>query len=479
VRRHKPRISNSQAAWIAIVVIGIACYFVFGGSVPFQSAGFQLRAVFTSPTNLHIPSPVRIAGVEVGQVTGVQRVRGSRNAGVVTMTINPNGLPIHRDATVLIRSRIFLEGNFYVELRPGTPGAPIMRSGGTIPAANTSGPVQLDRVLSSLDISARENLQALLRGFGAALSAPPTPAQDATQDPSMRGLTGAQALNKSLQYSAQAFKASAIVNQALLGTRPGDLTGVIVGNERVFRALAASGPQLTSFVHTFNATMATLASRQTELKQTIAVLPPLLRTTISTDAALDASFPPTQEFARAILPGTRVVDSTIGLALPWIAALTKLNSPHYLGNLLADLTPAVDNTASSLQSTQTLITRLDSLARCFTHTIIPTGNAVIQDPPNTSGKRVYQELWQTAVGLAGASQNFDGNGMYTRASVAGGLIPIQTGNVGQTGPLFGNAVLPPLGTRPTYNGKAPPLNRSVACFRNAPPNLSAATGVGP
>ena len=47
----------------------------------------------------------------------------------------------------------------------------------------------------------------------------------------------------------------------------------------MFRALAASGNQLPSFVSTFNATMATLAARQQELSQTIALLPPLLRRT--------------------------------------------------------------------------------------------------------------------------------------------------------------------------------------------------------
>ena len=40
------------------------------------------------------------------------------------MDIQQNGLPIHADATVDIRPRIFLEGNFYVDLKPGTPERP-------------------------------------------------------------------------------------------------------------------------------------------------------------------------------------------------------------------------------------------------------------------------------------------------------------------------------------------------------------------
>ena len=95
-------------------------------------------------------------------------------------------------------------------------------------------------MLGALTSDARANLQTLLIGLGSTLDLPPTPAQDATVDPSVRGLTAGQALNKSLNYSAEAFKASAIVNQALLGQQPHDLSQVVVGNEQVFRGLAAS-----------------------------------------------------------------------------------------------------------------------------------------------------------------------------------------------------------------------------------------------
>ncbi len=88
-----------------------------------------------------------------------------------------------------------------------------------------------------------------------------------------------------------------MVNQGLLGTQTHDLSQAVEGNEEVFRGFAASGQQLASLVHTFNSTMATLASRQQELSRTIALLPPLLRRTNSSDSALDASFAPTQQFA--------------------------------------------------------------------------------------------------------------------------------------------------------------------------------------
>ena len=349
-----------------------------------------------------------------------------------------------------------------------------------MPAPNTSGPVQLDRVLAALTSDARTNLQTLLQGIGATLDTRGTPAENASQDVITRNLNGGQALNKSLQYSTGAFRGSAIVNEGLLGTRPHDLSKVVEGNEQVFRGFASSGQQLASFVHTFNATMATLASRQQDLSQTIALLPPLLRRTESSDTALDASFGPTQQFARELLPGVKQLGPTIQVALPWIAQATALVSPSELGGLLKDLTPAVQNTASTIAATKSLLSSAGKLARCFTHNLIPTGNEFIQDPPITSGVQVYQELFQSAVGIAGAAGNFDGNGRYVRSSAGGGATQVQTPSIPNQGPLYGNAVLPVLGTRPAFTGSPPPLRRDVACYRNPVPNLnSAKTGIGP
>ncbi|HWD65422.1 MAG TPA: MlaD family protein [Solirubrobacteraceae bacterium] len=467
MRRHPARVSNLQAAVAAIVVIGIACYFVFGGPVPFSGSGYRLRAVFTANTELHIPSPVRIAGVDVGEVTSVRHISGSRSAGVVTMQIDRQGLPIHSDATAQIRSRIFLEGNFYVALNPGTPEAPVLHSGSTLPAANTSGPVQLDRILSQLNAPARTSLQRLLRGLGGALNG-------------SSGQTGGQALNRALNYSTQAFTASAIVNQALLGERPHDLSGTVAGSAAVLRALSSSPSQLTGLVDTFQRTMGALAARQGALSASVAALPGLLRSTNAADTALDGSYANTQSFAGEILPGIRQLGPTIDAALPWLGQLTALVSRRELGGLLTDLTPAVQNTSATVRASVGLVRRSDQLARCLVHNVIPTGNQVISDPPVGDGRKVYQELFQGAVGLAGAGQNFDGNGRYLRSTVGGGGTLVQTPTLPTNGPLFGNAVLAPLGSRPAFAAKAPPLHSGTSCFRNPVTDLnSAATGVGP
>ena len=67
-----------------------------------------------------------------------------------------------------------------------------------------------------------------------------------------------------------------------------------------------------------------------------------------------------------------------------------------------------------------------------------------------------------------------------RSSAGGGDIQVQTPSIPNLGPLYGNAILPVLGTRPAYTGKAPPVRRDVACSKNAAPNLNdVTTGAGP
>ena len=87
------------------------------------------------------------------------------------MEIDDKGLPIHKDATAKIRPRIFLEGNFFVDLQPGTPSAPTIDDGDTLPVTQTAGPVQLDQVLTALQQDTRKEPAAAARGLGSGADA--------------------------------------------------------------------------------------------------------------------------------------------------------------------------------------------------------------------------------------------------------------------------------------------------------------------
>ena len=169
------------AGAIVLVLVIIAVYFGFTKHIPFTH-GYRIKGVFSSAVTIRKNSPVRIAGVNVGKVTGVSRYKDS-DASVVSMELQDKALPLHRDATMKIRPRIFLEGNFFVDLRPGTPASPTLHEGSTIGITQTAAPVQLDEVLTSLQSDARADLQEVLQVYGGALTQKPTAQDNAAAGP--------------------------------------------------------------------------------------------------------------------------------------------------------------------------------------------------------------------------------------------------------------------------------------------------------
>src|SRR5688500_6298695 len=109
-----------RAGVIALVIVIVGVYFGFTKANPFADP-YEMQAVFDTVNNLKQRSPVRIAGIEVGKVTKVEAIDSGDGAARVTMEIQEKGLPIHQDAEIKVRPRIFLEGNFFVDLRPGSP----------------------------------------------------------------------------------------------------------------------------------------------------------------------------------------------------------------------------------------------------------------------------------------------------------------------------------------------------------------------
>ncbi len=91
---------------------------------------------------------------------------------------NSNGLPIHSDATVRIRDRLFLEGGYYLELDPGQPErADRARTGSRSRSRTRRPPVQFYKVLSTFDSATRQSLDNILNNFNAGLQPQPRAAR--------------------------------------------------------------------------------------------------------------------------------------------------------------------------------------------------------------------------------------------------------------------------------------------------------------
>jgi phospholipid/cholesterol/gamma-HCH transport system substrate-binding protein len=466
---------------VVVVVVALVAYFGFTKAIPFKH-GFRLKAVFATAVNIHPKSPVRVAGVDVGKVSSISR---TGRAGLVTMEIESKGLPIHSDATLKIRPRIFLEGNWFVELQPGSPSAGTLSSGATVPITQTSDPVQLDQVLDALNTDTRSNLQTFLIEYGAALTQKPTAAQNAEQDPEVRELNAAQALNKATHRGPPSLRGTAVINQAITGTEPHDLSKLVGGIGKVTTALNVHEQQLGELIGNFNTFFAAFASQSTALKATVAELPSSLLSIDHGLASLNASFPPTRTFARDILPGVRATNPTVAAALPWIEQVQASLTPAELGGVAKGLAAATPSLASLEAEQVPLFKQTELFNKCLTNVLFPAGNTKIQDGASTSGVENYKEFWYSLVGLGSIGQHFDGNGAMAKFMVGNSGQTLRSAPVSILGTnvkglrLLGRSPLPPQGTRPAYPAEEPPYQPLVPCYTQALPNFNGPLSQGP
>jgi phospholipid/cholesterol/gamma-HCH transport system substrate-binding protein len=468
--------SPAKIGLVLVLILAVASYLAFTKRIPFTSQGFELHATFENATTLKPTSPVRIAGVNVGKVTSVT---SHGNMADVTFTVDDAGLPIHKDATVTIRPRLFLEGNFFLDLRPGSPQAADLSSDGTIPVTQTATAVQLDEILTSLQKSNRGDLKRALIAYGDTLTHVPTAAEDKTQVPAVKGKTAAQALNQTFRYGGKAGRTSAIVNQALLGERPHDLSNLIRGQRNLFSELASDQAALKGLITNFNTTTAALASESTNLSDTIAELAPTLEQARPALLHLDQALPPFRALAIELEPGIRQLPETIRTGTPWLIQIKRLLRKDELGNDARYLAEAGPGLAQTTASSPALFHQIDLLSRCTSHNLIPAGNTVLQDSgPGynfTSGQPNIHELFYSTVQLAGESQLFDGSGSFVRFQAGGGPEMTRMENPGGgfgNDALWAHNISPPIGTRPVVTGKLPPFRQDVPCHKNTVPDLN-------
>jgi phospholipid/cholesterol/gamma-HCH transport system substrate-binding protein len=463
---------------VAIVLLALG-YLAFAKSLPFGSEEYEITAVFDSSVTLLPSNPVRIAGVNVGEVTGIER-KGDGTG--VTFTVDPEGRPVHADASATIRPRLFLEGNFFIDLSPGSPSAEVLSDGDTIPVSQTARAVQLDEILTSLQQNDRENLSRLLRGYGDALLREPTAADDADQDPDVQGETAAQALNDAFRYGGRAGRSSAQVTQALRGTEPGDLPRLLRGGSRVFAALAAREQELRELITNFNITTGALASESSNLSATVRELAPTIEDARPSLARLNETFPPLRTFARAVRPAVNELPATIEAGTPWLRQGDLLLSRSELGGIAQLLGRATPDLATATRSSKGLLRETDRLSRCTSEVLVPTGNVVIEDDFAT-GVENYKAFLFGAVAQAGEGQSFDGNGSYLRVQPSGGPVLTRADNpkgVFRETELNAWTIAPPIGTQPTRPGAKPPIRSDVPCHENRIPDLNGpAAAVGP
>jgi virulence factor Mce-like protein len=456
--RHHTGISPFKAGAISIAVVVVFCYFAYTQANPFANP-YEFSAVFQSANNLKGDAVVRIAGVNVGKVTKVEPI-GEDGAARVTMEVSDEGLPIHQDARLKIRPRIFLEGNFFVDVQPGSPTAPELEDGGEVPVQQTATPVQFADVLAALQSDTRADLQVLLEELSKGLEG-----------------KGAEGLNETYRFAEDAYKQSALANEASLGTREHDLSELVKGQQETFRALARHEQNLRDLVTNFNTFAAALAREDDALQATIPALDDVLRVGSPALRSLNDSLPSLRAFARDALPATVSSGPTIDSNLPFIRQARQLVGERELKGLVADLRVTIPDLVELDEGQTAFLEQGRALSACQNNVLLPFAQTPIPDPdfPDNTGQPFYKQSSRGLVGLSGESRISDAvSPMFHFNFGSGPYTLIQPGETGEK--YVGTTAFPPIGVRPARPDRRPDARPDVPCETQEPPNLNAPGG---
>jgi hypothetical protein len=355
---------------------------------------------------------------------------------------------------------LFLEGGYYLELDPGSPSAPTLHDGDTIPMSQTSTPVQFYNVLSTFDVAARASLRQLLDTLNQGFS--PQPGHPLSD-------SGAGGFKSAIPQLTPTMKDIAWVTRALRGTRAGDVERLLSSASQVTGTLSASSAALAS-------ADGALAQSVSGLDQTLQAAPPALD-------AIDHSLPPLVNLAVALDPSLKVAPPILDSLTNTVQQLAAVVAPAARGPLLASLKATFEQFPALLTELGSAFPIGKQVTDCLRTHVVPTLQKQVPDGPLSTGRPAWQDFVHFLPNVAGATGSFDANGPYTRTLAGAGSNSLTGGTLGNLpgiGQIVGSA--PPgngslLGARPSWIGDLTPgdFRPDVSCASQRLPSLAAPT----
>src|SRR5437764_11557149 len=133
---------RSAFVGLAITVAMMAGAYVIGGMKIFHRS-YTVKAVFSDASDVAPGDPVRVAGLDVGKVTAIQRQPQSLE---MSLQIN-KGVKLSQGISASIRLRTLLGKKFIDIADPGT--GPQLASGAVIPETRTKPATDVDEVITA------------------------------------------------------------------------------------------------------------------------------------------------------------------------------------------------------------------------------------------------------------------------------------------------------------------------------------------
>jgi phospholipid/cholesterol/gamma-HCH transport system substrate-binding protein len=318
----RPRIFVMAA--FALSCFGLLLYLwtAFGGPTPLGPRGYRLQVSFDEATQLAQQADVRISGVPVGKVVKTE-ARGGLTRAEIQM--EARYAPVRQDARAILRQKTLL-GETYVELTPGSPAAPSVPEGGSLPRGQVQPTVELDEVLRALDRRTRDDLRtwvtswaAALRGRGPDISSFLGNAPGAAADAD--GLL--ETLDAQRSAVTRLVHDSGVVFSAI-GRNEGAVRGAIQAGDAVFSTTAARNADLTETVRILPTFLRELRPTLAAAERTAAVAAPVVREL----RRVAPKIPPTLRDLYALAPDAqalfRDLDRVITVSRTALPALTGI-----------------------------------------------------------------------------------------------------------------------------------------------------------
>jgi ABC-type transporter Mla subunit MlaD len=314
------------AAGFALSCFGLLLFLwlAFGGPIPLKSESYRVDIHFDEASQLAVESDVRISGVSVGKVKGIEL--GDDGLADATIEIDPKYAPIPSDTKAILRQKTLL-GETYVELTPGDDAAPPLPEGGTLPTGQVSDAVQLDEIFRAFDEPTRAAFQSWMADAAVAFRG--------------RGVDLNAAIGNLDPFAERADDLLRILDSQRLAVKK-----LLADGGATFDAISKQPDQLRSLIENTQSVFSTTAARDTEIRQIFQILPTFLDESKLTLERLDRFSADTNPLVTQLRPVARQLSGTF-------VALKRL-SPE-LKRFFTGLRPVIQRAEPGFSSLRTVL----------------------------------------------------------------------------------------------------------------------------
>ena len=279
-------------AGFALSVFGILLWLwlSFGGPVPLKPQDYHVEAPFPDAATLAEEADVRISGINVGKVKGLELQKDPART-VATLAIEERYAPLPQDVRAMLRQKTLL-GETYVELTPGSESAPDLQEGERLPMGQVAEAVELDEIFQALDRPTREAFQEWVGQLARSID------HGSGED-----------LNAAFGNLA-GFAESGADLMAVLDRRQEALGRLVRNTGVVFEAISRSG-ELDDLIRSSHRLFGVTAARDDALAEIFEVFPTFLTESQDTLARLQTFSRDTRPFVNDLKPVARDLGPTV------------------------------------------------------------------------------------------------------------------------------------------------------------------------